>query len=117
MILEIVDAFGKAAAFVRKVGFEMVMIHGGHGSLISQFLSPLENHRNDKFGGSPENRARLALMIIDSIRNKVGPEFPIEFRMNGDEFVPGGFTQKDGIKFAKMIDGKVDLIQCFGRKP
>jgi 2,4-dienoyl-CoA reductase-like NADH-dependent reductase (Old Yellow Enzyme family)/thioredoxin reductase len=110
MILEIVEAFGTAAASVQRAGFEMVMVHGGHGWLISQFLSPRENRRNDKFGGSLENRARLALMIIDSIRNHVGAGYPIEFRMNGDEFIPGGFTQEEGIRFAKIIDGKVDLI-------
>ena len=110
VILETVEAFGKAAALVQAAGFEMLMVHGGHGWLISQFLSPLENRRIDKFGGSLENRARLALMIIDKIREKVGPGFPIEFRMNGSEFIPGGFTQEDGINFAKMIDGKVDLI-------
>ncbi len=110
MIQEIVEAFGKAAAFAQKAGFEMVMIHGGHGWLISQFLSPLENRRNDKFGGSLENRAHLALMVVDSIHKHAGHNFPIEFRMNGDEFIPGGFSQEDGINFAKMIDGKVDLI-------
>ena len=110
MILEIVEAFGKAAALAQRAGFDMLMVHGGHGWLISQFLSPLENKRTDKFGGSPENRARLALMIIDSIRKNVGPDFPIEFRMNGTEFIPGGFIQEDGIQFARMIDGKVDLI-------
>jgi 2,4-dienoyl-CoA reductase-like NADH-dependent reductase (Old Yellow Enzyme family) len=110
MILEIVEAFGLAAAVVQKAGFEMLMLHGGHGWLISQFLSPLENRRTDRFGGSPENRARLALMVIESVRKNVGPGFPIEFRMNGDEFLPGGFNQQDGIHLAKMIDGKVDLI-------
>lgn len=110
MILEIVEAFGRAAAVVKQAGFEMLVIHGGHGWLISQFLSPLENKRTDRFGGSFENRARLALMIIDSVRKRVGPDFPIEFRMNGDEFLPGGFTQQDGLRLAKMIDGKVDLI-------
>jgi 2,4-dienoyl-CoA reductase-like NADH-dependent reductase (Old Yellow Enzyme family)/thioredoxin reductase len=110
MILEIVEAFGKAASIVQNAGFDMLMVHGGHGWLISQFLSPLENKRKDKFGGSPENRARLALMIIESIRKNVGADFPIEFRMNGNEFIPGGFTLEDGIKLAKVIDGKVDLI-------
>ena len=110
MIIEIVEAFGRAAARVENAGFEMVLVHGGHGWLISQFLSPLENRRTDQFGGSPEKRARLALIIIDSIRKKVSPKCVIEFRMNGDEFIPGGFSQEDGIQFARRIDGKVDLI-------
>jgi 2,4-dienoyl-CoA reductase-like NADH-dependent reductase (Old Yellow Enzyme family)/thioredoxin reductase len=110
LILEIVDSFGKAAAVVKSAGFEMLMVHGGHGWLISQFLSPLENKRKDRFGGSFENRAHLPLMIIDSIRKAVGPDFPIEFRMSGDDFIKGGFSQEDGIKFAKLIENKVDLI-------
>lgn len=110
LILEIVEAYGKAAADVKRIGFEMLMIHGGHGWLISQFLSPLENKRKDKYGGSFENRARLPLMIIDSIRKAVGLDFPIEFRMSGDDFIKGGFNQEEGIKFARLIDGKVDLI-------
>ena len=110
MILEIVDAFGKAAANLKRVGYEMLLIHGGHGWLIHQFLSPLDNKRKDKYGGSMENRARVALMVIDSVRKAVGPGFPIEFRMSGDEFREGGYHLEDGIKFAKLIDGKVDLI-------
>jgi 2,4-dienoyl-CoA reductase-like NADH-dependent reductase (Old Yellow Enzyme family)/thioredoxin reductase len=110
LILEIVEAFGKAAAAVKSIGFEMLMIHGGHGWLLSQFLSPLENRRKDRFGGSFENRARLPLMVIESIRKSVGPDFPIEFRMNGDEFIEGAFNQEDGIRFAKLIENKVDLI-------
>jgi 2,4-dienoyl-CoA reductase-like NADH-dependent reductase (Old Yellow Enzyme family)/thioredoxin reductase len=110
LILEIVEAYGKAAAAVKSAGYEMLMVHGGHGWLISQFLSPLENKRKDRFGGSFENRVRLPLMVIDSIRKAVGQDFPIEFRMSGDDFINGGFNQEEGIKFAKLIDGKVDLI-------
>ena len=110
LILEIVDAFGRGAATVKKFGFDMVLIHGGHGWLLHQFLSPLDNKRKDKYGGSLENRARISLMVIDSVRKAVGPGFPIVFRMSGDEFREGGYTLKDGIKFAKLIDGKVDLI-------
>jgi 2,4-dienoyl-CoA reductase-like NADH-dependent reductase (Old Yellow Enzyme family)/thioredoxin reductase len=114
LILEIVEAYGKAAADVKRIGYEMLMVHGGHGWLLSQFLSPLENKRKDRFGGSFENRARLALMVIDSIRKAVGPDFPIEFRMNGDEFLEGGFNQEDGIRLAKLIENKVDLIHVSG---
>jgi 2,4-dienoyl-CoA reductase-like NADH-dependent reductase (Old Yellow Enzyme family)/thioredoxin reductase len=110
LILEIIESFGQAAADVKRVGFEMLMVHGGHGWLISQFLSPLENKRTDKFGGSFENRARLPLMIIERIRQAVGHGFPIEFRMSGDDFVEGGFSLQDGIKFAKLIENKVELI-------
>jgi len=110
MILEIVDAFGQGAANLKSIGYEMVLIHGGHGWLLHQFISPLDNKRKDKYGGSLENRARVPLMVIDSVRKAVGPGFPIVYRMSGDEFREGGYKLEDGIKFAKLIDGKVDLI-------
>jgi 2,4-dienoyl-CoA reductase-like NADH-dependent reductase (Old Yellow Enzyme family)/thioredoxin reductase len=110
LILEIVDSFGQAAANLKRFGFEMLTIHGGHGWLLHQFLSPLDNHRKDKYGGCLENRARFPLMVIDSVRKAVGSGFPIEYRMSGDEFREGGYTLEDGVKFARLIDGKVDLI-------
>lgn len=109
-IADIVAAFGRAAALVKSCGFDMCMIHGGHGWLLHQFLSPLTNHRTDRFGGSLENRARFALMVINSVRQATGPNFPIEFRMSGSERTEGGFDLKTGLAFAKLIDGKVDLI-------
>jgi 2,4-dienoyl-CoA reductase-like NADH-dependent reductase (Old Yellow Enzyme family)/thioredoxin reductase len=114
LILEIVEAYGKAAAFVKSAGFEMVLVHSAHGWLLSQFLSPLENTRKDRFGGSLENRARFPLMVIDIVRKAVGPDFPIELRMNGSDFREGGWTLEEGIQFAKMVDGKVDLIHVSG---
>jgi 2,4-dienoyl-CoA reductase-like NADH-dependent reductase (Old Yellow Enzyme family)/thioredoxin reductase len=110
MILEIVDAYGQAAAKLKNIGFEMLTIHGGHGWLLNQFISPLDNKRKDKYGGSLENRARVPLMVIDSVRKAVGPSFPIEYRISGDEFREGGYKLEEGVKFAKLIDGKVDLI-------
>jgi 2,4-dienoyl-CoA reductase-like NADH-dependent reductase (Old Yellow Enzyme family)/thioredoxin reductase len=121
MILEIVEAYGKAAFRLKEVGFEMLLIHAGHGWLLHQFISPVDNKRKDKYGGSLENRARFALMVVDSVRKAVGPRFPIEFRMSGDEFREGGYHLEDGIKLAKMVDGKVDLIHvsaaCHGLPP
>lgn len=107
---EIADAFAHGAFVAKYGGFDMVMIHGGHGWLLSQFLSPLYNTRKDKYGGSIENRARFPLMVIDRIRKAVGPGFPIEFRMSGDEFIPGGYGLEDAVEFAKLLDHKVDLI-------
>lgn len=109
-IEEIVADFGRAAALVKRCGFDMCMIHGGHGWLLHQFLSTMTNFRTDRFGGSLENRSRFSLMVIDSVRRAVGPNFPIEFRMSGSERTPGGFDIETGIEFAKLIDGKVDLI-------
>lgn len=110
MIRYIIEAYGKAAAVVKRAGFDMLMIHAGHGWLFSQFLSPLQNRRTDEFGGSLENRARFLMMVIERVRQAVGPGFPIELRMNGDDFRAGGLTLTDYIAVAKMVDGKVDLI-------
>jgi len=109
-IEQVVNAFGNAAEMAKLGGVQMCMIHGGHGWLLSQFLSPLHNHRKDRFGGSIENRARLALMIIENIREKCGPNFPIEIRLSGDEFTEGGMKLEETIELAKILDGKVDLI-------
>ena len=108
MIETVVDAFGRAAEQAKTCGFEMAMIHAGHGWLIHQFLSPLTNHRTDRFGGSLENRARLLLMIIDRIRQYCGEDFLIEVRFSGTEYVEGGYTLKEGVEFAKLMDGRAD---------
>lgn len=107
---EIADQFAHGAFVSKFGGFDMVMVHGGHGWLLSQFLSPLYNTRKDKYGGSIENRARFPLMVIDRIRQTVGKDFPIEFRMSGDEFLEGGYGLDEAVEFARMLDGKVDLI-------
>ncbi len=110
MIDEIVEAYGRTAALAKRAGFEMVMIHGGHGWLINQFLSPLFNHRTDEYGGSFENRVRFAVEVAKKVREAVGPMFPIEFRMSGDEFVEGGYHLEEGVKIAQAIEEYVDLI-------
>ncbi len=109
-ILYIVEKFGDAAEMAMLGGVELIMIHGGHGWLLHEFLSPLHNRRTDKYGGSLENRARISLMVIENIRKKCGNKVAIEFRMSGTELVEGGLTIEDQVEFAKMIDGKVDLI-------
>lgn len=106
----IVDCFGNAAEMAKLGNVDMVMVHAGHGWLLHQFLSPLNNRRTDKYGGSLENRARITLEVIENIRKKCGPDFPIELRMSGTEIVPGGLTLEDQVEFAKIMDGKVDLI-------
>lgn len=105
----IVNCFANAAEMAWLGGVELVMIHGGHGWLLHEFLSPLNNHRTDKFGGSLENRARISLMVVDAIRRRC-PELLIEFRLSGSELVEGGLTIDDQVEFAKLLDGKVDLI-------
>ena len=110
MITEIVHAYGHVASLAKRAGFEMVMIHGGHGWLINQFLSPLFNHREDEYGGSLENRCRFAIRVLKAVREAVGPDFLIEFRMSGSEFTEGGYGLEDGIEIAKMIEPYVDII-------
>jgi 2,4-dienoyl-CoA reductase-like NADH-dependent reductase (Old Yellow Enzyme family)/thioredoxin reductase len=109
-IEHVIEAFGKAAAFAKQCGFGMVTIHGGHGWLIPQFWSKQINNRKDQWGGSFENRMRLPLAIVDSVRKAVGKSFPIEFRMSGSETNPNGYDIDEGIEFAKALDGKVDII-------
>lgn len=108
-IMEIVEAFGKSAAMIKQAGFEMVMIHGGHGWLIDQFLSP-KNTREDRYGGCLENRLRFPIMILKAVREAVGPGFPIEFRMNGSQVIEGGTTLEEAIEIAKGLQDYVDLF-------
>ena len=109
-IYRVADCFGEGAKLVKEAGFDMVLIHGGHGWLLGQFSSPTMNRRTDKWGGSLENRMRFSLLVIEKVREAVGPNFPIEFRMSGAEYTKGGYTIEEGIEIAKMIDGKVDII-------
>lgn len=110
MIKEIVEAYGQTAALAKRAGFEMLMIHGGHGWLINQFLSPYFNHRHDAYGGSLENRCRLAIEVLKSVRAAVGEGFPIEFRMSGSELFEGGYDLSEGVKIAQMIEPYVDIL-------
>ena len=114
LIYEILDAYGAAADVAKRAGFGMVMVHAGHGWLFNQFLSPLENRRKDEFGGSLENRARFLLMALDRVRQAVGPGFPIQIRMNGDDFTEGGLHLEDYKELARMVESRVDLfnISC-----
>ena len=110
IIREIVQSFEKGAALCKKAGFDMIMLHGGHGWLINQFLSPYSNKRTDEYGGPVENRARLALEILDSIRAAVGPHYPIEFRISAEEYLDGGYMLDEGIKIAKLVESRIDLL-------
>ena len=111
MIQRIVGKFASAAAFLKSIGFGMVMIHAGHGWLLHQFLSPVINTRTDKWGGAPiENRTRFLIAVLDAVREAVGPGFPIECRISGSECYDGGFDIENGIAVAKAIDGHCDII-------
>ena len=110
IIDDIVKSYGKVAGLAKRAGFEMIMVHGGHGWLINQFLSPYFNKRTDKYGGSLENRVRFAQEVLDSIREAVGPGFPIEFRLSGSELFEGGYDLTEGVEIAKLLESRIDLL-------
>lgn len=101
-----VDAVGRCITS----GFDLVMIHGGHGHLIGQFASTFANHRSDKYGGSLENRARFAQEVLDAIRKKYGRSVTLDFRVSAAEFVKNGMTLEETIEFLKLIEDRIDLL-------
>lgn len=115
-IHEVQDLFAAAARRVQLAGFDAVEIHSAHGYLGTQFLSPLTNTRTDEYGGSLENRARFILETVKTVKEKVGPEFPVFVRLGStDGGVPGGFEARDAAKVAKMLqDAGVALIDVSG---
>lgn len=110
LIDDIVASYGRTAGLAKRAGFGMLMIHGGHGWLLNQFLSPYFNKRTDEYGGSLENRCRLAIEVLKSVREAVGSGFPIEFRMSGSELFEGGYDLDEGVRIAQMIEPYVDII-------
>lgn len=110
VIEETIEAYGEAAAFAKYCGFGMVMVHAGHGWLLNQFLDPGINNRHDRWGGSLENRCRLPLAILARIKQMCGRDFPVEIRISGSMCYEGGYDIEEGIKIAKQLDGKADLI-------
>ncbi|MDO8672148.1 MAG: NADH:flavin oxidoreductase, partial [Dehalococcoidia bacterium] len=94
-IWELIGAYAAAAARSRDAGLDGVEIHFAHGYLVQQFLSPLTNHRDDRWGGSWENRARFGLETIKAVREAVGRDYTVGIRISGDEFTDGGYTIDD----------------------
>ncbi|MDR0906495.1 MAG: NAD(P)/FAD-dependent oxidoreductase [Oscillospiraceae bacterium] len=109
-IRETVEKFGLAAARMKRAGMDIVLVHGGHGNLISQFTSPLFNKRTDEYGGSTENRARFAIEVCDSIRRHCGEDFVIEYRCSGDEIAPGSMHIDETIELAGYLKGHIDIL-------
>lgn len=109
-IQEIVRAYASCASLAKRAGFRMIMIHGGHGWLIQQFLSPAFNQRTDRYGGSVEGRCTFAIEVCKAVREAVGEGFPIEFRMSGAEMIPGGYDIEEGCRIAKLLEPYIDLI-------
>ena len=110
MMQRVADNFAKAALFVKECGFDGALIHGGHGWLLAQFLSPMVNKRTDDYGGSPENRARFPRMVVERIREAVGRNFILEYRISGSEIDPSGLTLNETIPFIQSIQDKIDLV-------
>ena len=103
-IRELTAAYGDAALRARKAGFDAIELHGAHGYLINQFLSPYSNKRTDEYGGSFENRLRFALEILKDIRSKVGDDYPVLFRLGSEEKVEGGLTLEDAKAIAQSLE-------------
>jgi len=110
MIDDVIDSFATGAERCLRAGFEMIMLHGGHGHLLAQFTSPYLNKRTDEYGGSLENRAKFVIQLLDEIRNRVGRKLAIEYRISANELVPGGMQEDETIAFVKLIQDKIDLL-------
>ncbi len=114
-IQEVVEAFGLAAERAVKAGFDGIQIHAAHGYLLSQFLSPAFNHRQDSYGGNIENRAKILLEVLDSIRSKVGTKFPVLIKVNCRDFLDNGLSLEDSVTAASMLEaGGIDAIEISG---
>ncbi len=109
-IEELIKKFAQAAAYARQCGFGMITVHAGHGWCLSQFLSPRDNVRKDRWGGSFENRMRFPLAVIEAVKKATAGALPIEVRISGAEWLPDGYDIDEGVRIAKAFDGKVDLI-------
>ena len=114
-IAAVTQAFAAAAVRAKAAGCDAVQIHGAHGYLLSEFLSPLFNKREDKYGGSIANRARLVVETIGAIRAAVGPDYPVLIKMNSEDFVPGGLSVDDMLESAALVaEAGVDAIELSG---
>lgn len=105
-IAELVAAFGDAARRCRDAGFDFVEVHGAHGYLINQFLALNSNQRDDQYGGSFENRIRFFLELLADIKAKVGSDFPVGLRINGEDYIEGGWTLTDALRLAPILESK-----------
>ncbi len=114
-ILDIIQRFTNTARILKQAGFDGVQLHGAHGYLISQFLSPNHNQRTDKWGGSLENRMRFVTQVYKSIRNELGKGFAIGIKLNSSDFQKGGFTNEESIEVCKSLDEMgIDMIEISG---
>lgn len=114
-IWEIIDAFGRTSLILKEAGFSGVQIHGAHGYLVSQFLSPHANIRTDRWGGSLEHRSRFVVEVYRTIRKQVGSDFPIGIKLNSADFQQGGFSEEESMEVVKILSEEgIDLIEISG---
>jgi 2,4-dienoyl-CoA reductase-like NADH-dependent reductase (Old Yellow Enzyme family) len=114
-IEDVIRRFAYTAAAAKQAGFTGVQVHAAHGYLISQFLSPVTNRREDEWGGPLENRARLLLEIVRATRAAVGPAFPVGVKLNSADFQKGGFDADDSMQVARWLEEEgVDLLEISG---
>lgn len=114
-IQDVIQRFATSARLAEKAGFTGVQIHGAHGYLLSQFLSPLSNHRTDRWGGSLVNRARLLLEVIHAVRASVSPSFCVAVKLNSADFQRGGFDETDARAVVEMLNAlPIDLLELSG---
>ena len=114
-ILDIIQKFAHTASVAKETGFTGVQIHGAHGYLISEFLSPDINKRDDNWGGSLEKRSKFLLEIVRSVRKSVGESFPVSLKLNSADFQKGGFTHEDAIQVASWLNEEgLDLLEISG---
>ena len=114
-ITEIIDRFARSARIIVDAGFDGVQIHGAHGYLVSQFLSPHTNRRDDEWGGDPERRRRFLLEVTRAIRTSIGPDKVLSIKLNSADFQRGGFTEEESLAVIEHLDGeKVDLLEISG---
>ena len=111
MMDQVIENYASAAFRAKQAGFDMVMVHGGHGWLLSQFISPAANQRTDEYGGSIENRARFPKRVVRAIKERCGQDFTIEYRFSATDLVPGGLELEEATEFAKIMQDEVDLFQ------
>ncbi len=111
----LVRAYGRTAAVVQKAGFDGVQIHGAHGYLVNQFLSPHHNQRDDAWGGTAEKRMRFVLEVIAAMRSAVGEDFPIGLKLNSADFQRGGFSEAESMAVVQAVEAAgVDLVEISG---
>ncbi len=103
-VYDLIEKFAEGAWRVQQAGFDAVELHGAHGYMIAQFMSPYTNKRNDRFGGTLQNRMRFVLEIVDRIKRKCGKDFPVMVRYSGEEWMPGSRTLEESVEIAKMLE-------------